>query len=88
MQYAYTADQLVEQPAIGLFAKLGWQVAGSPTSACVAGELRDAALPGRETKGEVLLVPRLGAALGKLNLTLPPESIAATMDEWTRDCWA
>ena len=30
---AYTEDQLVEQPAIGLFAELGWAVAG-PT--CVA----------------------------------------------------
>jgi len=25
MPYAYTEDQLVEQPAIGLFAELGWQ---------------------------------------------------------------
>ena len=26
MPRAYTEDQLVEQPAIGLFAELGWQV--------------------------------------------------------------
>ena len=26
MPHAYTEDQLVEQPAIGLFAELGWQV--------------------------------------------------------------
>ena len=26
MAHAYTEDQLVEQPAIGLFAELGWQV--------------------------------------------------------------
>jgi type I restriction enzyme, R subunit len=25
IQHAYTEDQLVEQPAIGLFAELGWQ---------------------------------------------------------------
>jgi type I restriction enzyme R subunit len=25
MSHAYTEDQLVEQPAIGLFAELGWQ---------------------------------------------------------------
>ena len=25
--HAYTEDQLVEQPPIGLFAELGWQVA-------------------------------------------------------------
>jgi hypothetical protein len=28
MPHAYTEDQLVEQPAIGLFAELGWAVAG------------------------------------------------------------
>jgi type I restriction enzyme R subunit len=25
MPHAYTEEQLVEQPAIGLFAELGWQ---------------------------------------------------------------
>jgi hypothetical protein len=25
MPHAYTEDQLVEQPAVGLFAKRGWQ---------------------------------------------------------------
>ena len=39
---AYTEDQLVERPAIGLFAKLGWAVAGPPPNAGAAGELRDA----------------------------------------------
>jgi hypothetical protein len=28
MPRAYSEDQLVEQPAIGLFAELGWSVAG------------------------------------------------------------
>ena len=83
--HAYTEDQLVEQPAIGLFAELGWQVAGPPPTAGVAGEPRDAGLLGRETKGEVVLVPRLRAALEKLNPTLPPEAIAAAIDELTRD---
>ena len=26
--HAYTEDQLVEQPAIGLFAELGWLLSG------------------------------------------------------------
>ena len=56
MPHAYTEDQLVEQPAIGLFAELGWAVAGPPPN---AGEPRDAGLLGRETKGEVVLVSRL-----------------------------
>ena len=61
--HAYTEDQLVEQPAIGLFAELGWQVVGPPPTAGVLGEPRDAGLLGRETRGEVVLVPRLRAAL-------------------------
>ena len=32
MPHAYTEDQLVEQPAIGLFAELGWQVTRPLTS--------------------------------------------------------
>ena len=78
--HAYTEDQLVEQPAIGLFGELGWQVAGPPPNAGVAGEPADAGLLGRETKGEVVLVGRLRAALVKLNASrmghdaLPPEA--------------
>ena len=86
--HAYTEDQLVEQPAIGLFAELGWAVAGpTPTAgvAGVAGDPRDAGLLGRETKGEVVLVSRLRAALERLNPALPPEAITAAVDELTRD---
>ncbi len=47
---AYTEDQLVEQPAIGLFAELGWQtVSAMEESFGVTGTLQ------RETKGEVVL---------------------------------
>jgi hypothetical protein len=53
MPHAHTEGQRVGQPAIGLFAELGW-----------------------ETKGEVVLVPRLRAALEPLNPTLPPEAMA------------
>ena len=41
MPHAYTEDQLVEQPAIGLFAGLGWAVAGPPPNAGVAGDDHD-----------------------------------------------
>src|SRR5207245_2681216 len=40
---------------------------------------------GRETKSEVVLVPRLRATLEKLNPALPPEAISAALDELTRD---
>src|SRR6267142_2777225 len=42
-------------------------------------------LLGRETKGEVVLVSRLRAALERLNPALPPEAITAAVDELTRD---
>jgi type I restriction enzyme R subunit len=40
---------------------------------------------GRETKGKVVLVSRLRAALERLNPALPPEAIPAAVDELTRD---
>ena len=85
MPHAYTEDQLVEQPAIGLFAELGWAVAGPPPNAGIAGEPRDAGLLGRETKGEVVLPSRLRAVLERLNPALPPEAITAVVEELTRD---
>ena len=80
MPHAYTEDQLVEQPAIGLFAELGWQtVSAMEETFGATGTLL------RETKGEVVLVSRLRAALVRLNPALPPEAITAAVDELTRD---
>ncbi len=78
--HAYSEDQLVEQPAIGLFEEMGWTtVAAMEEVFGAAGTL------GRETSGEVVLVGRLRAALEKLNPFLPAEAIAAAVDELTRD---
>ena len=85
MPNAYTEDQLVEQPAIGLFAELGWQtvsaleeIFGAPSpglSATLSHPMGEGASLGRETKGEVVLVSRLRAALERLNPAPPrPES--------------
>lgn len=46
--HAYTEDQLVEQPAIQLFAVLGWQTVSAMEEVFGAGGTL-----GRETKGEV-----------------------------------
>jgi len=78
--HAYTEDQLVEQPAIGLFTALGWQTVSAIEETFGAGGTL-----GRETKGEVVLVSRLRAALAKFNSTLPPEAISSAVDELTRD---
>jgi len=58
MPHVYNEDQLVEQPAIGLFADLGWQTVSALEEVFgVGGTL------GRETNGEAVLVPRLRTAL-------------------------
>jgi len=69
--HAYTEDQLVEQPAIGLFAELGWQtVSALEETFGATGTLL------RETKGEVVLVSRLRAAFDE-NLTHYKQQIPA-----------
>ena len=74
MPHAYTEDQLVEQPAIGLFAELGWSaVSALEETFGVTGTLS------RETKGDVVLVARLRAALERLKPALPSEAIAAAI---------
>ena len=78
--HSFTEDQLVEQPAIGLFAAMGWQtVSASEEVIGSSGTLH------RETKGDVVLVSRLRSALAKLNPSMPPEALAAAVDELTRD---
>jgi type I restriction enzyme, R subunit len=76
----YSEDQLVEQPAIGLFTDLGWRtVAAGEEVFGSTGTLQ------RETSGEVVLASRLRSALEQLNPDLPTEAIAAAMDDLTRD---
>jgi type I restriction enzyme R subunit len=78
--HPYTEDQLVEQPAIGLFAELGWTtVSALDETFGATGTLQ------RETKGDVVLVSRLRAVLERLNPVLSPEAITSAMDELTRD---
>jgi type I restriction enzyme, R subunit len=78
--HAYTEDQLVEQPAIGLFAALGWQTMSASEETFGTGSTL-----GRETKSEVVLVNRLRAVLAKLNPSVPAEAIQTAIDELARD---
>jgi hypothetical protein len=83
MPHAYTEDQLVEQPAIGLFAEYSarpnphpqpfshWEKGGRPA--------------GLRVRSFVVLVSRLRAVLDRLNPALPSEAITAAVDELTRD---
>ena len=76
----YTEDSLVEQPAIQLFAELGWvTLVASDEVLGAEGTL------GRETKSEVVLAARLRKVLIQLNPALPVEAINAAVDELSRD---
>lgn len=78
--HAYTEDQLVEQPAIALLAKLGWATISALEEVLGA----DGTL-GRVTTSEVVLIRRFKAALTRLNPDVPPEGIAAAVDQLTAD---
>jgi len=76
----YSEDQLIEQPAVGLFGKLGWEtVSAFYESFGSNGNLQ------RETSGEVVLLARLRRGLERLNPALPGEAISAAVDQLTRD---
>lgn len=80
MTHSYTEDQLVVQPAIGLFGTLGWQ-----TVSALEETFGPGGTLGRETRGEVVLTERLRAALTQLNPGLPAEAIQTAIDELSRD---
>jgi len=76
----YTEELLVEQPAIDLFAELGWAiVSATEESFGATGTL------GRETKSEVVLIPKLREALERINPSLPSDAINSAIDELARD---
>src|SRR5665213_948901 len=80
MPHAYTEDQLVEQPAINLFAELDWATVSAMEE--VLGS--DGTLQ-RETTSDVVLAPRLRVALATLNPNLPTEALDSAMADITRD---
>jgi len=80
MSHAYTEDQLVEQPAIGLFGELGWiTISALDETFGPTGTLQ------RETTGDVVLVGRLRSALERLNPALPADAVSSAIDELARD---
>src|SRR3989338_70158 len=87
----YTENNLVEQPAIQLFAELGWETLSASDEVMGASPLPnpppkgEGISLGREAKSEVVLVVRLRDVLVRLNPSLPPEAISAAVDELSRD---
>ena len=78
--HPYTEDQLVEQPAIGLFAELGWT-----TVSAMEEEFGPQGTLQREGKADVVLRSHLTTTLNALNATLPADAIEHAIDELTRD---
>lgn len=76
----YSEEHLVEEPAIQLLAALGWKTASAKEEIYGAGGTL-----GRETPGEVVLLPSLNKALKKLNPALPPEALEAAVAKLTKD---
>lgn len=76
----YSEDSLVEQPAISLFAKLGWETAN-----CFEETFGHESLLGRETSSEVILFSRLNPALERLNPNLPSEVYQLAIEKLIRD---
>lgn len=76
----YTEDALVEQPAIELFEKLGYETAN-----CFYEKVGEDSTLGRKTTQEVVLVPKLREALRRLNPDLPEEAIEQSIEELTKD---
>ena len=72
----YSEDTLVEQPAIALFAQLGYE-----TVNVFHETFGQHGTLGRETSAEVVLVPRLRAALQRLNPGVVVEAIEAAIEE-------
>ena len=76
----YSEDNLIEQPAIELLGQLGWETAN-----CF-NEFEDGdSFLGRETKGDVVIVPRLLEAMEKLNSDLTGDAFAKAIEQITRD---
>jgi type I restriction enzyme R subunit len=75
----YSEDQLVEQPAIQLFATLGWETVNAYSEA-----MGPEGTLGRDNRSEVFLLPRLRAALERLNPGFPSEAVEQAITEVTK----
>lgn len=80
MRSDYSEDAMIEQPAIALFSALGWQ-----TINCFYERFGPGGTIGRDNSAEAVLVPRLRAALHRLNPGLPAAAINLAVEVVARD---
>src|SRR5450755_127163 len=77
----FSENTLVEQPAIALFGELGYA-----TTNCFYEKVGTTnGTLGRETTADVVLVPKLKAALKKLNPDVADDAILLAIEELTKD---
>ena len=77
----FSENALVEQPAIALFEELGW-----PSANCFYEKVGSTnSTLGRETTNDVILWPRLRAAIEKLNPDIANDAVQLAMDELAKD---
>src|SRR2546425_3777110 len=76
----YSEDSLIEQPAIELVSSIGYETAN-----CFYEKVGESSTLGRRTTQEVVLVPRLRAALERLNSDIPTQGIEQAVEEITKD---
>jgi type I restriction enzyme, R subunit len=77
----FTEDTLVEQPAIALLGELGYSTAN-----CFYEKIGTTnSTLGRETTADVVLIPKLKAALKKLNQYVVDDAIQLAVEELTKD---
>lgn len=74
------SEAALENATIELFSQLQWQTAN-----CYNETFGTNSTLGRETKGEVVLIPKLQLAVKNLNPDLPTEAIQLAIEELTRD---
>lgn len=74
------SEEALENSSIELFSQLQWETAN-----CYYETFGTNSTLGRETKDQVVLLPKLHTALEKLNPELPTEAIQLSIEELTRD---
>jgi type I restriction enzyme R subunit len=73
------SEEALENATIKLFSELGWNTAN-----CYDEEIGINGTLGRETRDEVVLLPKLRTALTRLNPDLPNEAVELAIEELTR----
>lgn len=86
MSHDYTERLLVEEPALELLRQMGWATENAQWERFAERGISNVELGtvGRATPSDVVLVPFLRAALGKLNPALPDGGIEQAVDILTR----